>query len=60
MRKDATFRSLGLKADSLFVDAAAVVELLDTHIELMQRPVLVKGKRAIIGRPKDRIGEFLK
>ena len=60
VRKDATFRSLGLKADALVGDAAAVVELLDTHIELMQRPVLVKGKRAIIGRPKDRIGEFLK
>ncbi len=25
----------------------------------MQRPVLVKGDRAIIGRPKDRVPEFL-
>jgi arsenate reductase len=29
------------------------------HKQLLQRPVLVKGGKAIIGRPKDRIYEFL-
>jgi arsenate reductase len=36
-----------------------VVAVLVEHPELMQRPVLVKGKRAIIGRPKDRVPAFL-
>lgn len=36
-----------------------VVEVLTAHPKLMQRPVLVKGKRAIIGRPKDRVPAFL-
>jgi hypothetical protein len=26
---------------------------------LLQRPIIVKGKKAIIGRPKDRIKELL-
>jgi hypothetical protein len=29
------------------------------HPRLMQRPVFVKGERAIIGRPKDRVAAFL-
>lgn len=40
-------------------DTAAVVEVLLAHPELMERPVLVKGDRAIIGRPTDRVGPFL-
>ena len=26
---------------------------------LLQRPLLVKGKKAIIGRPKDRVASFV-
>ncbi len=40
-------------------DAAAVVDLLVDHPELMERPVLVRGDRAIIGRPTERVGPFL-
>ena len=36
-----------------------VIALLVEHPRLMQRPVLVKGDRAIIGRPKDRVAPFL-
>ncbi|WP_332643675.1 arsenate reductase family protein [Aeromicrobium sp.] len=36
-----------------------MADLLVEHPRLMQRPVLVRGKRAIIGRPKDRVAEFL-
>lgn len=36
-----------------------MADLLIEHPRLMQRPVLVRGDRAIIGRPKDRIGPFL-
>jgi arsenate reductase (glutaredoxin) len=59
VRKDKRFGELGLAADD-YVDDASVVELLLEHPELMQRPVLVKGDRAIIGRPKERVPEFLR
>ena len=41
------------------LDDARVIELLLEHPELMERPVLVKGDRAIIGRPTDRVQPFL-
>ncbi len=40
-------------------DSGAVVELLVAHPELMERPVLVKGDRAIIGRPTERVAPFV-
>jgi arsenate reductase (glutaredoxin) len=59
VRKDARFGELGLDAGVYEGDADAVVDLLVEHPELLQRPVLVKGSRAIIGRPRDRVVEFL-
>lgn len=58
VRRDAAFQELGLTdADVASVDQ--VVAVLVEHPRLMQRPVLVKGNRAIIGRPKDRVPAFL-
>jgi arsenate reductase len=59
VRKDAVFKSLGLKATDFVGKKSAVVALLVEHPELMQRPVLVRGNQAIIGRPKDRIADFV-
>lgn len=59
VRKDAHFEQLGLDADALVGDPGAVIEVLLEHPRLMQRPVLVRGARAIIGRPKDRVPAFL-
>lgn len=59
VRKDAQFAKLDLDADALVGDAAAVVDVLVAHPQLLQRPIIVKGDRAIIGRPKDRVPEFL-
>jgi arsenate reductase len=36
-----------------------VVDIILQHKALMQRPVVVKGDTAIIGRPKSRITELL-
>lgn len=58
VRKDAYFAQLGVDADD-YVTPDAVADLLVEHPRLMQRPVLVKGERAIIGRPKDRVRPFL-
>ena len=58
VRRDATWERLGLTdADAATEDQ--VVALLLAHKELMQRPIVVKGDRAIIGRPKDRVRELL-
>ena len=58
VRKDAHFKQQGLVADD-YTTPESVADLLLEHPRLMQRPVLVKGDRAIIGRPKDRVGAFL-
>ena len=58
VRKDAFFKGLGLDpADVTTPDAVA--DLLVEHPRLMQRPVLVRADRAIIGRPKDRVAAFI-
>ena len=65
VRKDSQFAKLGLDADDYVDNPAAVVDVLVEYPRLMQRPVLVRGDRAIIGRPlsdakaKDRLAEFL-
>ena len=58
VRKDALFDKLGLDA-AQFHDPNAVVETLLAHPALLQRPIVVKGERAVIGRPKDRVRELL-
>jgi arsenate reductase len=58
VRKDGVFADQGLDADD-YTTPEAVADLLVTHPRLMQRPVLVRGDRAIIGRPKDRVAAFL-
>ena len=59
VRKDSQFKKLELNADDYVGNPEAVVELLAQRKALLQRPVVVKGDKAIIGRPKDRIREFL-
>src|SRR5690606_29734460 len=59
VRKDANFKKLELNADDYVGNTEAVLDLLEQHPELMQRPLLVKGNKAIIGRPKDRVGPFV-
>lgn len=59
VRKDSKFKKLGLDADDFVGNPDAVVDILLKHKQLLQRPVLVKGNKAIVGRPKDRIREFL-
>ena len=51
VRKDAHFKKLELDEDDYVGNADAVVAVLLEHPKLMQRPVIVKGKKAIIGRP---------
>ena len=65
VRKDGFFKDQGL-IEGDYTDPKAVAELLAGDLgavrhreRLMQRPVIVKGDQAIIGRPKDRVAAFL-
>ena len=59
VRKDSKFKKLELNPDDYVDNPDAVVDILVKHKQLLQRPVIVKGNKAIIGRPKDRIAPFI-
>jgi arsenate reductase (glutaredoxin) len=58
VRKDARFKELGLDAAD-YTTRAAVVKLLLEHPELMERPVVFRGERAVIARPSENVLELL-
>jgi arsenate reductase len=55
---DAAFRDAGLRADQL-TSRDRVLDVLETHPALLQRPVVVVGDRAVIARPPERGLELL-
>ena len=57
VRRDALFEKLGLTD----ADVATVDQIVDVIVnnKIMQRPLLVSDDKAIIGRPKERVREFL-
>jgi arsenate reductase (glutaredoxin) len=58
VRKDKRFKELGLNPAN-YVHKKAVVALLLEHPELMQRPVVIRGKRAVIARPPEKLVALL-
>ena len=54
VRKDKRFEELELKAED-YTTKERVVALLVEHPELMQRPIVVRGGRAIIARPPEKL-----
>ena len=59
VRKDSQFKKLGLNPDDYVGNPEAVIDLLVERKALLQRPIVVKGDRAIVGRPKTRMAELL-
>jgi arsenate reductase (glutaredoxin) len=59
VRRDSVFAKMGL-TDADVATADQVVAVLLKTPRLMQRPVVAKGNKAIIGRPKDRVRELLR
>ena len=53
VRKDRRFSELGLDP-AQYISASHVVTLLLDHPELMQRPIVAVGDRAVIARPPER------
>ena len=59
VRKDSKFKKLELNPDDFVGNPKAVIDILVKHKQLLQRPILVTRNKAIIGRPKQRIIDFL-
>jgi arsenate reductase len=58
VRKDDRFKELGLKASD-FQTEDQVIDVLLEHPDLMQRPIIIRGGRAVIGRPSEKVLELL-
>jgi arsenate reductase len=58
VRRDSLWTKLGL-TDADAATPEQVVALLVKYKQLLQRPVVVTAKKAIIGRPKERVRELL-
>ena len=58
VRKDKRFAELGL-AEGDYQTRAQVIDVLLEHPELMQRPVIIKGDRAVIARPAEKLLSLL-
>ena len=55
--KEADYRALGL-ADATVTDAL-IIDAMVAHPDLIQRPIVEKGSRAILARPAERLKEIL-
>ena len=58
VRKDKRFTALGLDPAD-YVRREQVVAVLLRHPELMQRPVVVRGDRAVLARPSEKVLSLL-
>jgi len=54
VRKDKRFAELSLNPDD-YTTKEAVIEILLKHPELMQRPIVIRGSRALIARPAEKL-----
>jgi arsenate reductase (glutaredoxin) len=55
--REPVYRELGLGEREVGDDEA--IALMAEHTELMQRPVVVRGDRAVLARPVERVNELL-
>ena len=58
VRHDKRFADLGLNPEG-YVSRDAVVAVLLEHPELMERPVVFVGERAVIARPSEKVLDLL-
>lgn len=58
LRKDKRFKELGL-VESDYQTKDQVLDVLMQHPELMERPVIIRGQRAVIARPSEKVLDIL-
>ena len=56
--KEDIYRDLGLAKKAL--TDAEIIDLMAEHPDLIQRPIVERGAKAILARPAEKIKEFLK
>ena len=57
MRKGETiYKELGLKAET---DENALLLAMSSYPKLIERPIVVKGNKAVLGRPPENAAQFL-
>jgi len=56
--KETAFKELGVTLADM--SDAQVIDMLAAHPELIERPILECGDRAVLGRPTENVGKFLK
>ena len=54
--KEAIYKELQLKDEN---DEEKLIEAMVQHPKLIERPIIIKGDKAIIARPPSRVQEFL-
>lgn len=54
---EAIYRELGLGKNEFTDDA--LIALMVKHPDLIQRPIVERGQRAVLGRPTDNVKELL-
>ena len=58
VRKDKNFDTLGLDANQ-YTTKETVIDLLLQHPVLMQRPIIIRGQKAVLARPSEKVLELL-
>ncbi len=55
-KNDKAYKELGLTGDE---SDAALIGHMAEHPTLLQRPIAIKGKKAVVGRPVDNLYELI-
>ncbi len=54
--KEPLFRELGLSKES---DDETLIRAMAAHPRLIERPIVIRGDRAVLGRPPEKVREIL-
>ena len=54
--KEAVYKELGLKDET---NEEKLIEAMVAHPKLIERPIIIKGNKAIIARPPEKVSDFL-